>query len=374
MVTEPDPALQSWPLVRRTIVWSLAGIALLWLARVVLADLKSLLVMVLVAFFLSFAIEPAVNRLAARGWRRGSATALVMGGTVVLVGVFIAVMGTLVVDQIRSLIDDAPRYLERSVRWINDRFNTDLKADDLSRRIEQADLPNWLASRSVDISTAVLTGILNFLTIALFTFYLVADGPRLRRSICSVLRPDRQREVLRIWEVAIDKTGGYLASRVALAILSAIAHGIVFSVAGVPSAVALAVWVGLVSQFLPVVGTYLAGVLPVVIALVDSPAKALVVVVMVVVYQQVENYLFAPRITARTMAIHPALAFGSVLAGAAMLGTAGALLALPASASIQAIVSTYLTRHEVVESPLTIPSQPRRAGVRRRRSGPKAQS
>jgi predicted PurR-regulated permease PerM len=110
---------------------------------------------------------------------------------------------------------------------------------------------------------------------------------------------------------------------------------------------------GVLSQFVPVVGTYLGGALPLLIALLESPGKAIAVVVYVVVYQQVENYVLAPRITARTMSLHPAVSFGSAIAGGTLLGVPGALMALPAAATVQAFVSTYLRRHEVVESPLT---------------------
>jgi predicted PurR-regulated permease PerM len=115
----------------------------------------------------------------------------------------------------------------------------------------------------------------------------------------------------------------------------------------------MALWVGVVSQFLPVVGTYVAGVLPVVLSFVNNPASALFVIGFILVYQQVENYLFSPRITARTMELHAALAFGSAIAGAAVLGPVGAVLALPAAAMIQAIASEWGTRHEVIDSPLT---------------------
>jgi len=108
-----------------------------------------------------------------------------------------------------------------------------------------------------------------------------------------------------------------------------------------------------VSQFIPVVGTYFAAAVPLLVALLEDPWSALIFLIFVVVYQQIENYALAPRITARTMQLHPAVAFFAVLAGGAFSGVIGAFLALPAAAIIQATVSTYLTRHEVVESDLT---------------------
>ena len=78
--------------------------------------------------------------------------------------------------------------------------------------------------------------LLQLFSVLLFTFYLVADGPRLRRAICSRLRPARQEQVLRAWELAVDKTGGYLYSRALLALLSAVFHWIVFQSVGTPGA------------------------------------------------------------------------------------------------------------------------------------------
>jgi len=122
--------------------------------------------------------------------------------------------------------------------------------------------------------------------------------------------------------------------------------------------VALGIWVGLVSQFLPVIGTYLAGVLPVLVALLDDPIRALWVLIVIVIYQQIENYLFAPRITARTLELHPAVAFSAAIAGAAMLGPVGAVLALPACATVQGFLSEWGPSHDVVESHLTTAKPP----------------
>ena len=201
--------------------------------------------------------------------------------------------------------------------------------------------------------------LLQLFSVLLFTFYLVADGPKMRRALCSRLRPAQQTRVLRAWELAGDKTGGYLYSRALLALISAVFHWIVFQSVGTAAPVALALWVGIVSQFLPVVGTYLAGILPVVLTFLDSPIKAVIVLIAIVLYQQIENYLFSPRITARTMELHPAVAFGAALGGAAVLGAVGAVLALPAAAMAQALISEYGERHDVVRNELVEVRHPR---------------
>ena len=231
-------------------------------------------------------------------------------------------------------------------------------------------------SHALQLSVSVLGFLLQAFSVLLFTFYLVADGPRLRRAICSRLAPERQRRVLSAWELAITKTGSYLYSRALLAGLSAAFHCVVFTAIGVPAPVALALWVGIISQFIPVVGTYIAGALPVVLALVDpgsTPLKALLVLVFIVIYQQIENYVSPPRITARTLDVHPAVAFGAALAGAALLGPVGAILALPGAAMLQAVSSEWGSRHVVIDSPLTAVTptkgKRRRRRARRRRRG-----
>ena len=203
------------------------------------------------------------------------------------------------------------------------------------------------------MGTALLGTVMQMLTVALFTFYMTADGPRMRRAVLSMLPAARQREVLWAIEVAIDRTGGYFYSRALLAGISASVAWATFTIIGIPFPLALALWMGIVSQFVPVLGTYIGGILPLAVALIESPPKGLAVLGFVLVYQGIENFLLAPRITARTMELHPAVAFGAAFAGGSLLGVPGALMALPVAATIQALVAAYLHRHEVVESHLT---------------------
>lgn len=335
-----------------------AGALGLFILQALFFRVRTLLVVIIVSLFASFAIEPAVNYLQGRGMRRGLATFACMFGSFVLLTLFVLAMGAVVVGEVADFVDQSPEYIQSIETWVNDNFDAEFDADDVIDQLSDADGPlrdaaTNLAGNALSISVTVVGVIFQLFTVALFTFYLVADGPRFRRTICSFLRPDRQRAVLSGWEIAIEKTGGYLYSRVLLAMLSALITTLVLYALGIPYAVALGLWVGLISQSVPTVGTYIGGALPVLIALVEKPPSAIVVLVFIVVYQQIENYFFSPRITARTMEIHPAVAFGAVIAGASLLGGVGAILALPAAAVIQAIGTTYLERHDVVESDMT---------------------
>jgi len=203
------------------------------------------------------------------------------------------------------------------------------------------------------IGAAIIGGIFKWFTIGFFTFYIVADGPRLRRAICSILPPHRQQEVLWTWNTAIGMTGGYFYSRLLLAVINgALMYG-VLRILQVPFAAPLALFEGVVTEFIPTIGTYIAGAAPVIIALIYSPPDALVVVIWIVIYQQVENIFLSPRLTAKTMALHPAIAFGAALVGGALGGILAAFLALPVAGVLQAAVQTYARRYDVVESGLT---------------------
>ena len=353
VLATPEP-MPGW--VPRAILLFLGGVAGLLILRWMLAELQSLLLILVVSFFLSFALEPAVDWLSRHGLRRGLATGLVMVGGFLALVAFIVLMGSALFGQISAFIEDLPDRIEEVEADLNERFDLELDTDDLTDRLQDQDvqgLATDLASNALSLGISAVGVLFQLLTVALFTFYLVADGPRFRRSVLSFLPQHRQEKVIDGWEIAIAKTGGYIYSRGLLALASAIATTIVLEIIGVPYALALGLWTGLISQFIPTIGTYLAGGLPVAIALLDHPPDALWVLAFMVAYQQVENYLFAPKITARTMDLHPAIAFGTVIAGAALFGAVGALVALPAAAVIQAIASTYLDRHEVLDAPIT---------------------
>ncbi|MFH8366501.1 AI-2E family transporter [Streptomyces sp. NPDC018031] len=350
---QPAARMPRW--LPRAMVLALALVACFQLAIWAFDQLTGLLLNILIAFFLALAIEPAVDRMAARGVRRGAATGLVFLGILVFVAGFFTLLGSMLADQIVKMVEDFPAYLDKLINWSNQTFHTELSRVEIQDSLLHSETLQKYAKDSadnvLDVSAAVLGGLFQVLTVTLFAFYFAADGPRLRRGLCSMLPPHRQAEVLRAWEIAVAKTGGYLYSRGLMALISGAAHYILLESLGVPYAPALAVWVGLISQFIPTIGTYLAGALPMLIAFTIDPWYALWVFGFVVVYQQFENYLLQPRITAKTVDIHPAVAFGSVIAGTALLGAVGALIAIPATATLQAFLGAYIKRYDVTDDP-----------------------
>jgi len=343
--------------------------------------LRGVLVMLLVALFLSFAAEPAVQFLARRGVRRGLATGVVfVVGLLVATGMVVA-MVPLFVQQVTDLIDSVPR----SINDLNEildglpfipsvEVTPELEVELRGLALEFGERARTVAlgaaGNVVSLGATAFGALFQLLAVGLVTFYLVADGPRLRRTLARPLPPERQREMLAIWELAIAKTGGYIYSRLLLAFACGLAHLLLLLLLGVPFALPLALWVGVTSAFVPVVGTYLGGVLLVLVALVNNPINALWVVAFIVLYQQLENYALAPAIQSRTMDVHPAVAFVSVLIGGTLLGGVGALLALPATAIIQALLSTYVRRHSLIDElrDVALPSEPQQ---RPSRSGPR---
>ncbi|WP_416477248.1 AI-2E family transporter [Streptomyces sp. LKA04] len=361
----PGARMPRW--LPRAMVLALALIAAFQLGSWAFHQLTGLLINILIAFFLALAIEPAVSWMAGRGMRRGFATFLVFLAVLIATAGFVTLLGSMLAGQIVKMVEDFPDYLDSVISWVNGHFHTDLRRVDIQEGLLRSDwLRNYVqnsATGVLDVSTQVLGGLFQLLTILLFSFYFAADGPRLRRALCSVLPPARQAEVLRAWEIAVDKTGGYLYSRGLMALISGVAHYVLLEILEVPYAPALAVWVGLVSQFIPTIGTYLAGALPMLIAFTVNPWYALWVLVFVVIYQQFENYVLQPKLTSKTVDIHPAVAFGSVVAGTALLGAVGALIAIPAVATLQAFLGAYVKRYDVTDDP-------RVPGRRNRPSGP----
>lgn len=317
-----------------------------------LGSLTPLLVNLLIAFFVALAMEPMVVWLVRHGWRRGAATGVVLiGGLLALLGV-LALFGGLFVRQLVQLGSAVPELYAKLQDIALERFKMELPESDELVQSAVDHFGSDVAGRLVGVGSSIVGGVFAFTTILLVAFYLSAAGPRFRATICGVLTPNRQNEVLRMWEITQEKVSDFINSRIVLALLSSVFTFAFLSIVKIPYALPLAVFTGVVSQFVPTIGTYIGGAPPVLVALTQGIPQGIATLAFILVYQQIENYFFSPKVSAKALSMNPAVSFVVVLAFGAVFGPLGAFLGLPIAATIQAFSSTYIHRHTLVESHL----------------------
>jgi predicted PurR-regulated permease PerM len=342
---------------------ALAIVAIGLLISFLVEDGGGVFFIILMAWFASIAMEPAVSRLARR-MKRGFATAIVMVSVVLFLIIFGAAFGNLLIKQIAELIQALPGLLDNAIAWVNQQTNSSYEVTDLWNQL------NITPAQSAMYATEVLSGVIGIIgslaisffglfTFGLFAFYLSADAPRFRRYVASLFAPKFQPRVTQIWDITALKTGNYVAARIILATINGTTSALVFWIIGMPSWLALGIWTGLVAQFVPTIGTYIAIALPVLVGLLsDNPWVGVLALIWALIYQQVENLTLEPRISARAVNVHPAVAFASVMLGAALFGVAGALLAIPVAAMIMSLVDIWQLRYEVVEEVTVVNENP----------------
>lgn len=310
--------------------------------------------LLLMAWLIAIAMEPAIMWLSKRGIKRGGATGIVLLALILFGVIFLALFGGVLFSQASSLIQALPNLVTNVVDWLNTTFKLTL---DPNRIIDQLNvspnqIANWasgVAGGVVGVLSSLIGGVFQALTLLLFTFYMAAEGPKARRIIGSWLSPRVQDIFVTTWDIATAKTGGFVVSKLVMAALSAAAHATFFALIGVPYWLAMGLITGITSQFIPTVGTYLGILIPILIAVFNNPMSVLWIIIFAAIYQQIENYILSPRISRMTMDIHPAIAFGSVILFANLFGALGALVAIPLAAAMVAIVDTYGHRYELIE-------------------------
>ncbi len=349
---------RTWTVENRTL-WrigfiALAIVAIGLLAQFLLDDGGGVIFIVLMAWFFALAIAPGVERLS-RHMSRGLATLIMMGGLAALIAIFLFAFGQLLIDQLVSIVRALPDLFGRVVDWFNSTFGTTYSASELLAQIDFTDenLRNFalrIAEGILGVAASVLGSFFGLFTFGLIAFYISADGPRLRRWIASLFPEQSQRVFSNVWDITAEKVGRYVAARAILATINSVTSGIVFFAVGLPYWLPMAIWTGVVAQFVPMIGTYIAIILPVIVGLLSgNPWLGVIVLAWALLYQQVENLTIEPRISARAVDVNPAVAFVSVLLGAALFGVAGALLAIPVVAMVITLIGLYVKRHELIE-------------------------
>jgi len=306
-----------------------------------------------IAFFVALVMEPMILWLVKRGWKRGAATAVVLFSLLIIIIAVLALFGRMFFVQTSELIGSLPSTYESAAKWIEGKFDVQVPPmNDLQTKLINEYGQN-AAGQVLAIGAGVASFLFNSSVVLLVAYYVAAAGPKFRAAVCAWVTPDRQQEFLRLWEITQRKISDYINSRVVLASVSSVFTYVFLEIINIPYALPLAVFTGVVSQFVPTIGTYIGGALPVIFALTNGNVTgAIAILVFIILYQQVENLWFSPKVSSMALSLNPAVAFVVVLSFGAIFGALGAFLALPVAATIQAIASTYLQRHELIDSEL----------------------
>ncbi|MGB2969581.1 MAG: AI-2E family transporter [Candidatus Nanopelagicales bacterium] len=340
--------------IRRSAITVLLLVVVVWIGDWAFSRLGNFIFLLLLAWLFGIAMDPIVSYLERRGIGRRLGTLLTL---ILFAGFavgFLLAFGSLLVSQLTQLITAVPSSLVDIVDWVNRTFDTTFDATEIQQQLnvsptQVANIAANLAGGAFGILSSLVGFIFQFFTLLLFGYYFAAEGPKIRDTVASWLPQRRQLVFNQVWEIAIRKTGGFVVSRLLLAILLSVVSSAFFYLIDIPYWLPMGIWTGVISQFIPTLGTYLGLLLPCLVAVFNDPWDVVWIVIFGTVYQQLENYYLAPKISAKTMDIHPAVAFASVIVGAALFGPIGALIGIPIAAMLLAIVETYGRRYELLE-------------------------
>ena len=309
---------------------------------------KSLIFDLFVAVVLSALAEPVVYRLSQKINRRASAMVAV-SVILLLIGATLFSIIPIMVQEIYFLSSQLPTYFDNFINYLNvEGFAVSSQSLDLETQFNTLikDYGSTVGSSVVFAGQGLLRTLGHIFIIFFFTYYLISEGDGWRVKLKESLPDKVSSSIDQVWTIGVSKAGGFIVAKVILGVLASIVLSLSFLIIGLPSPLALGVAAGILSQLIPVVGTFLGGLVPFIASISLGTTAMIATVLVLFIYQIVENYFISPRITKSTMEIHPAIAVFSTIFGAYTLGGVGAILALPVAATVQGVIGTILTNRK----------------------------
>jgi predicted PurR-regulated permease PerM len=306
---------------------------------------RKLLMLVFIALFLAVGMDPAIRRLQAWGLKRGQAVLVILLGVVVFLGGFFAAIVPPLVDQVTDFATNLPQYVE-DLAANNERLQEYVSEQDIAERLRNAtqEIPSQIGSSFgtvLGVAGSVLATIFNAITVLVLTIYFSLSFTKMREGSLKLIPKSKRARVQSLLDPILTKIGGYIAGNVAISIIAGVVSFVFLTIVGVPYPVALALWVA-IADLIPLVGATLGAVPAVIVAFFVSLPVGIATLAFFVVYQQLENYLVAPRVMTKAVDLSPAAVLVSALTGAALLGVAGVLMAIPAAAAIKLVSNEIL--------------------------------
>jgi predicted PurR-regulated permease PerM len=319
------------------------GVLLAYHLLGLLTRVSQVLTLVGVAAFLAIGLDPVVRWLVGRGLRRSRAVAIVFVGVLAVFGIFAgAALPALVTQggELARQLPDQVDSLTRSqiFRRLDEDYGVVTKASEqLRNRLSNGDTVLQVFGGLLGAGRAVISGFVSTITVLVLTLYFMASLHTISEAGYRLVPSSRRERVRLLGDEIVKRIGGYVAGQVAVAAINGALTYLIALLVGLPYPLVLAMAVALLGV-IPLVGATLGAIIVVLVGMFDSWQVGLGLLIYYLVYQQVENYVIAPRIMARTVAVPGAVALIAALAGAALLGILGALIAIPVAAGILLLI------------------------------------
>ncbi len=329
-------------------VAALGALLAYWLLTLV-RQASGVLLLIVVALFLAVGLSPLVDLLVRRGLRRTLAVTVVALGLLAVVGLFVVAIVPVVRDQISTMLDNAPGWIDQlrtnSVLLdLDERFAIFEK---LEEKLGDSNLASTVFGGALGIGRLLLGAVFNTVVIFALTLYFLAGLSSIEQAFYRLAPASRRARTQELTEAVLAQIGSYVAGAFGVALTAGISTTVFLSIVGLGEyAVALGVVVALL-DFIPMIGATIGAVIVCLVAFATSAGIGIACVIFFVIYQQIENYVIYPKIMARSMSIPGVVTVIAALIGGALLGVVGALLAIPTAASILFIVrEVVLPRQE----------------------------
>lgn len=316
-------------------LYALGALAAFWLGGLLLS-ISSVILLVVVALFLAAGLNPIVEWMVRRGLGRPWAVLAVISGVVVAVTLFFVALVPVITDQVATLVDNAPGYLEqlersKRIQELDDEYQIIDKAKDF---IESGDWASGLFGGVVGIGVAVLGFLANAFVVTVLTLYFLASMAHTKKTLYELAPASRRDRVEELGERIFESIGGYVSGAFVVAMAAGISSLIFLFAVGLGQyAVALSAVVALL-DVIPMIGATLGALVVTAIGFATDLKTGIACLIFYVIYQQVENYVIYPRVMQRSVNVPGQVTVIAALIGAALLGVVGALLAIPTAAAI----------------------------------------
>ena len=325
-------------------------LALMLVSLWALTKLWPIILLIVTAFIFHAALLPYVEWLVTKRIPRTLAVLVIVLAIVVALGGLSALVVPAMMDEFSDLRNDLPEDAEDLERFLDD-FGIKVELGDRARDIDWDNIISGQAA--VDYGQRALTVLLAAFTVIVLTAYLLVDTPRLSRFVYQFVPPGREPEMEHFLNAMSRVVGGYIRGQVMTSACIFVYTLVVLLAAGVPNAVAFAVLAAFV-DIIPLIGATIAVVFPAIAAFQESPTQAIIVLALLVLYQQFEDRFLTPRVYGQTLNLPPLVVLIAVLIGGQLLGIAGVLLAMPAAAVARVGFDYWMEKR----GPAAIPAGP----------------